>query len=255
MNTNYRRKIIAGNWKMNKPPRETKEYIVSLKPIIPKVRKCDIAVCVPTICIPAAVQATRDSRIRIGAENCNAASSGVYTGEISADMLADVGCKYVIIGHSERRKMGETDADVNAKVMAALKAGLIPIMCCGENLIQREAKITAEYIGIQIKLGLAGIPEEMVHKIIYAYEPVWTIGTGLTATPEQAEEICKLIRTTIRKTYNASCARHTSILYGGPINENNAFDFFAQPDIDGGLIGDASLIPEKFAKIIEAANQ
>jgi triosephosphate isomerase len=171
-------------------------------------------------------------------------------------MLVDAGCKYVIIGHSERREMyGETDADVNAKVHAALEAGLIPIMCCGETLEQREAGITNEHIAMQIKLGLAGVSEEKIRKVIIAYEPIWAIGTGRTATPEQAEEVCEHIRTVVRKLYSSKNARAISILYGGSMNEKNAFELLAQPDIDGGLIGGASLVPEKFVKIIEAANQ
>ena len=160
-----------------------------------------------------------------------------------------------IIGHSERRAMGETDADVNAKVLAALNAGLTPIMCCGESLEQRQSGITTEWITMQIKLGLAGVPEDKIRKVIIAYEPIWAIGTGLTATPDQAEEVCENIRTVVRKLYSSKNARAISILYGGSMNDKNAFELLAQPDIDGGLIGGASLVPEKFVKIIEAANQ
>ena len=255
MNRKYRKTVIAGNWKMNKTPSETKEFMTQFKAIMPKGRWCDIALCVPAVCIPAAVRAMRETRVGIGAENVNANASGAYTGEIAANMLVDAGCKYVIIGHSERRAMGETDADVNAKVLAALEAGLVPIMCCGETLEQREAGITAEHIAMQIKLGLQGVSEDKIRKVVIAYEPIWAIGTGKTATPEQAEEVCEHIRTVIRKLYGAKIARATSILYGGSMNEKNAFELLAQPDIDGGLIGGASLIPEKFVKIIEAANQ
>ena len=255
MNRKYRKTVIAGNWKMNKTPSQTKEFMAQLKAILPKGRWCDIALCVPAVCIPAAVRAVRETRIGIGAENCNPNPSGAYTGEISTEMLTDAGCKYVIIGHSERRAMGETDADINAKVHAALNAGLIPILCCGESLEQREAGITNEWITMQIKLDLAGITEDKIRKVIIAYEPIWAIGTGKTATPEQAEEVCEHIRTVIRKLYGAKIARATSILYGGSMNEKNAFELLAQPDIDGGLIGGASLVPEKFVQIIEAANQ
>ena len=185
----------------------------------------------------------------------NANASGAYTGEIAANMLVDAGCKYVIIGHSERRAMGETDADVNDKVLAALEAGLIPIVCCGESLEQRETGITEEWITMQIKSALRNVPEEKIRKVIIAYEPIWAIGTGRTATPEQAEEVCESIRTVIRKLYSSKNARAISILYGGSMNDKNAFELLAQPDIDGGLIGGASLVPEKFVKIIEAANQ
>ena len=255
MNRKYRKTVIAGNWKMNKTPSQTKEFMQQLKGILPKGRWCDIALCVPAVCIPAAVRTMRETRVGIGAENCNANPSGAYTGEISTEMLVDAGCKYVIIGHSERRAMGETDADVNAKVLAALEAGLIPIMCCGESLEQREADITAEHIAMQIKLGLAGVSEDKIRKVVIAYEPIWAIGTGRTATPEQAQEVCESIRAVVRKLYSSKNARAISILYGGSMNEKNAYELLAQPDIDGGLIGGASLVPEKFVQIIEAANQ
>ena len=255
MNRKYRKTVIAGNWKMNKTPSETKEFMTNFKAMMPKGRWCDIALCVPAVCIPAAVRAMRETRVGIGAENCNANASGAYTGEIATNMLVDAGCKYVIIGHSERRAMGETDADVNAKVLAALEAGLTPIMCCGESLEQREADITAEWIAMQIKLGLKGVPEDKIRKVVIAYEPIWAIGTGRTATPEQAQEVCESIRAVVRKLYSSKNARAISILYGGSMNEKNAFELLAQPDIDGGLIGGASLVPEKFVQIIEAANQ
>ena len=194
-----RKKIIAGNWKMNKTPSQTKEFMTQLKAILPKGRWCDVALCVPAVCIPAAVRAMRETRVGIGAENCHAAAKGAYTGEIATDMLVDAGCKYVIIGHSERREMGETDAQVNAKVLAALEAGLIPIMCCGETLEQRQNGVTTEHIAMQIKLGLKDVSEDKIRKVVIAYEPIWAIGTGLTATPEQAEEVCEHIRAVVRK--------------------------------------------------------
>ena len=255
MNRKYRKTVIAGNWKMNKTPSETKEFMTAFKAMLPKGRWCDIALCVPAVCIPAAVRVMRETRVGIGAENVNQNASGAYTGEIAANMLVDAGCKYVIIGHSERRAMGETDAMINAKVKAALGAGLIPILCCGESLEQREGNITEEWITMQIKNALAGLEEAEMRKIIIAYEPIWAIGTGRTASPEQAEEVCESIRAVIRKLYGSKVARATSILYGGSINEKNAHDLLAQPDIDGGLIGGASLVPEKFLAIIEAANQ
>ena len=255
MNRKYRKTVIAANWKMNKTPSETKAFMTEFKGLMPKGRWCDIALCVPAVCIPAAVRAMRESRVGIGAENCNANASGAYTGEIATNMLVDAGCKYVIIGHSERRAMGETDADVNAKVLAALEAGLTPIMCCGESLEQREADITAEWIAMQIKLGLQGVSEDKIRKVVIAYEPIWAIGTGRTATPEQAQEVCESIRSVVRKLYSSKNARAISILYGGSMNEKNAYELLAQPDIDGGLIGGASLVPEKFVQIIEAANQ
>ena len=255
MNRKYRKTVIAGNWKMNKTPSETKEFMAAFKAMLPKGRWCDIALCVPAVCIPAAVRAMRETRVGIGAENCNQNASGAYTGEVATNMLVDAGCKYVIIGHSERRAMGETDKDVNEKVLAALDAGLIPILCCGESLEQRELGITEEFITMQIKSALAGVDESRVRKVVIAYEPSWAIVTGRTATPEQAEEVCESIRSVIRKLYGSKIARATSILYGGSMNDKNAYDLLAQPDIDGGLIGGASLVPEKFLKIIEAANQ
>ena len=255
MNRKYRKTVIAANWKMNKTPTETKAFFTEFKNIMPKGRWCDIAFCVPAVCIPAAVRAMRETRVGIGAENCNAAASGAYTGEIATNMLVDAGCKYVIVGHSERRAMGETDADVNAKIKAVLEADLQPIFCCGESLEQRRAGITEDWISLQIKAGLNGIDEKKIKKVIIAYEPIWAIGTGLTATPEQAEEVCRNIRTVVRKLYGAKIARAISILYGGSMNDGNAYDLLAQPDIDGGLIGGASLVASKFVKIIEAANQ
>ena len=255
MNRRYRKTIIAGNWKMNKTASETKKFAEELKTILPKAKWCDVVVCVPAVNIPAAMKAFKDVRVSVGAQNVFYEKSGAYTGEVSADMLKDLGVKYVIIGHSERRAMGETDADVNAKVLTALNAGLTPIMCCGESLEQRQSGITTEWITMQIKLGLAGVPEDKIRKVIIAYEPIWAIGTGLTATPDQAEEVCENIRTVVRKLYSSKNARAISILYGGSMNDKNAFELLAQPDIDGGLIGGASLVPEKFVKIIEAANQ
>ena len=250
MNRKYRKTVIAGNWKMNKTPSETKEFMTQLKAILPKGRWCDVALCVPAVCIPAAVRAMRETRVGIGAENCNANASGAYTGEIATNMLVDAGCKYVIIGHSERRAMGETDADVNAKVLAALNAGLTPIMCCGESLEQRQSGITTEWITMQIKLGLAGVPEDKIRKVIIAYEPIWAIGTGRTATDEQAQEVCFNIRENLRAQYGALVSRKVCILYGGSMNAKNCAGLLAQPDIDGGLIGGASLKVDDFAAII-----
>ena len=256
MNRRYRKTIIAGNWKMNKTPSETKAFAEQFKAILPKTKWCDIVVCAPTVDLSAAVRAFKDSRIAVGAENVYFEKSGAYTGEISADMLADLGVRYVIVGHSERRALfGETDEIVNKKVLAALEAGLNPIICVGESLAQREMGVTMELIALQVKSALAGVSAEQMRRCVIAYEPIWAIGTGKTATPEQAEEVCESIRTVIRKLYGAKIARAISILYGGSMNEKNAYDLLAQPDIDGGLIGGASLVPEKFVKIIEAANQ
>ena len=255
MNRKYRKTVIAGNWKMNKTPTETKAFMTEFKTIMPRGRWCDVALCVPAVCIPAAVRAMRETRIGIGAENCNANASGAYTGEIAANMLLDAGCKYVILGHSERRAVGETNADVNAKVLAALENGLIPIMCVGESLEQREMDLTMEYVAYQVKAALSGIDATQLRRCIIAYEPIWAIGTGKTATAEQAQEVCESIRAVIRGIYGARPARAVSILYGGSMNAKNAAELLAQPDIDGGLIGGASLKPVDFATIIAATNQ
>ena len=194
--------------------------------------------------------------IYVLAENCHFKKSGAFTGEISADMLKEMGVEYVIIGHSERRQyFAETDLTVNRRTKAALAAGLKVILCVGEMLAEREDGITEDVVELQTVAAFTGISAEDAKNVIIAYEPVWAIGTGKTATPEQAEEVCESIRTVIRKLYGAKVARAISILYGGSMNEKNAYDLLAQPDIDGGLIGGASLVPEKFVKIIEAASQ
>ena len=256
MNRRYRKTIIAGNWKMNKTASETKQFAEELKSIMPKAKWCDVLVCVPSVNIPAAMRAFKDMRICVGAENVFYEKSGAYTGEISAEMLKDLGVKYVIIGHSERRQyFGETDIIVNKKVHAALEAGLHPIICVGESLEQRELGVTMELISLQVKSALAGVSAEKLRKCVIAYEPVWAIGTGKTATPEQAGEVCTFIRATIRHMYGARIARSITIQYGGSMNPGNAATLLSQPDIDGGLIGGAALDPEKFVEIINAANQ
>ena len=256
MNRKYRKTIIAGNWKMNMLASQVKPFAEELKTIIPKAKWCETVVCVPFVMIPAAIKAFKDTRVAIGAENLNENEKGAYTGEVSANMLADLGVKYVIIGHSERRQYyGETDISVNKKVHAALNAGLNPIVCVGESLEQRELDITIELITLQVKTALANVPAEKMRKIVIAYEPIWAIGTGKTATAEQANEVCSAIRAVIRNLYDARVARAVTIQYGGSMNEKNAAELLAQPDIDGGLIGGASLVPEKFAAIMNAANQ
>ena len=256
MNRRYRKTIIAGNWKMNMTASETKKFAEELKAIMPKAKWCDVVVCVPAVNIPAAIKAFKDLRVSVGAENVFYEKSGAYTGEVSADMLKDLGVKYVIIGHSERRQyFGETDFTVNKKVAAALEAGLHPIICVGETLEQRELGITMELIALQLKSALAGVPAEKVRKCVIAYEPVWAIGTGKTATAQQAGEVCTAIRATIRGLYGARVARSVTIQYGGSMNPKNAQELLAQPDVDGGLIGGAALKPEQFVEIIHAANQ
>ena len=256
MNRRYRKTIIAGNWKMNKTATETKKFAEELKAIMPRAKWCESVVCVPYVNIPAALKAFKDMRVSIGAENLYYEPSGAFTGEVSADMLKDLGVKYVIIGHSERRQyFGETDIIVNKKVHAALEAGLHPIICVGESLEQREMDVTMELIALQVKSALSGVSAEKARKCIIAYEPIWAIGTGKTATSEQAGEVCSNIRATIRSLYGARVARSVTIQYGGSMNPKNAAELLAQPDIDGGLIGGAALKPEQFVDIINAANQ
>ena len=256
MNRKYRKTVIAGNWKMNKLPSEIKAFAEELKTHVPRAKWCDMVVCVPAVMIPAAVKAFKDSKVHVGAQDVSAFESGAYTGECSAAQIADAGAKYVIVGHSERRQYhGETDARINAKAKAVLAQKLIPIVCVGETLEEREMGITLELVTLQIKTILADIPAEQVRKLVVAYEPVWAIGTGKTATAEQAGEVCTAIRTVIRKMHGARTARAVTIQYGGSMNAKNAEELLAQPDIDGGLVGGASLKPADFAQIVMAANQ
>ena len=218
--------------------------------------KATVLLCVPAINIRVAKQAAENSIINIGAENCHWAESGAYTGEISADMLADLGVRYVIVGHSERRALfGETDEIVNKKVHAALSAGLNPIICVGESLNQREMGVTMELIALQVKSALAGVSAEQMRRCVIAYEPIWAIGTGKTATGEQAAEVCTYIRALIRAQYGARVARSVTVQYGGSMKSENARELLSHEDIDGGLIGGASLEPNSLMEIVHAANQ
>ena len=256
MNLKYRKTIIAGNWKMNKTLTETKAFADALKPQLGRHKWCEVVLCVPGVNIPGAVRLFKDTRVSIGGETCHYEASGAFTGEVTVEMLKDVGAKYVIIGHSERRQYyNETDFTVNKKVHAAIEAGLIPIICVGESLEQRELGVTMELIAYQVKCALANVAPEKVRHIVIAYEPLWAIGTGKTATAEQAGEVCQAIRTVIRKEYGAHVARSVTIQYGGSMNAKNAQELLAQPDVDGGLIGGAALKPADFVTIIEAANQ
>ena len=235
---------------------ETRKFAEELKRIMPRAKWCDTVICVPACNITAAVKAFKELRISVGAENLYFEEKGAYTGEISAAMLRDLGVKYVIVGHSERRQyFGETDTAVNRKVHAALDAGLSPIICVGESESQREMGVTQDWIALQVKTALYGVPAERLRRCIIAYEPIWAIGTGKTATAQQAGEVCTAIRATIRGLYGARVARSVTIQYGGSMNPKNAQELLAQPDVDGGLIGGASLKPEQFVEIIHAANQ
>ncbi len=256
MNRRYRKTIIAGNWKMNNTITEMKAFAEELKPIMPRGKWCNVVLCVPAINITTAVRLFKDCHIAIGAETCHEAKSGAYTGEITAEMIKDAGAKYVIIGHSERREYyNETDFTVNKKVHAALDAGLYPIVCVGESLEHRELGVTMELIAYQVKTALANVPADKMRHVVIAYEPLWAIGTGKTATSEQAGEVCQAIRACIRKLYGAHVARSVTVQYGGSMNAKNAEELLAQPDVDGGLIGGASLKPADFVAIITAANQ
>ena len=256
MNRRYRKTVIAGNWKMNKTPTETKAFAETFKALLPRTKWCDIVLCVPAADLSAAVRAFKDSRIAVGAQNIYFEKSGAYTGEISAQMLTDLGVRYVIVGHSERRALfGETDEIVNKKVLAALDAGLNPIICVGESLAQREMGVTMELIALQVKSALAGVPAEQMRRCIIAYEPIWAIGTGRTATSEQAEEVCASIRALLRAKYGARVARSVTIQYGGSMKPDNAAELLSHENVDGGLIGGASLTPEALMEIVHAANQ
>lgn len=241
---------------MHKTASETRVFAESLKSALPRTKRCSIILCIPYINIPAAMKVLKDSRIAVAAQNVHWASSGAYTGEVSADMLVDLGVRYVLIGHSERREYyGENDLSVNKKIRASLDAGLRPILCVGELLEQRELNVTADLISYQVKSALSGVTAEEMRHITIAYEPIWAIGTGKTATPEQANEVCAIIRSVLRSLYGARIARATTIQYGGSMNPKNAAALLAQPDVDGGLIGSASLDPSDFLQIIFAANQ
>ena len=256
MNLRYRKTIIAGNWKMNLNAEEAKKFITQLKTKATKAKWCDVVLCVPFLQIPAAVRAAKHTKIAIGAQNCHYEENGAYTGEISCKMLAEAGVKYVIIGHSERRRdNNETDTTVNKKVLAALQAGLRPIICVGETLEMRDNDVTLDVVRMQVKTALRGVMHDQIRRVTIAYEPIWAIGTGYTATAEQANEVNEAIRAVLRDHYGARLARAVSVLYGGSMNTANAAELLAQPDVDGGLIGGASLKTESFEKIIEAANQ
>ncbi|HJA93204.1 MAG TPA: triose-phosphate isomerase [Candidatus Eisenbergiella merdipullorum] len=244
-----RRKIIAGNWKMNMTPSQAVELINTLKPLV-VTDDADVVFCVPAIDIIPAVEAAKGSNIEIGAENMYFEEKGAYTGEIAPDMLTDAGVKYVIIGHSERREyFAETDETVNKKVLKAFEHGLTPIICCGETLTQREQGITIDWIRQQIKIAFLNVTADQAKTAVIAYEPIWAIGTGKTATTEQAEEVCAAIRACIGEIYDEATAEAIRIQYGGSVNAATAPELFAQPDIDGGLVGGASLKPD-FGKIV-----
>ena len=245
--------IIAGNWKMNKLPSETYDFVKEVVDAT-KGATCEVVCCTPYVCLAQAVKAAEGTHVKIGAENLHFEDKGAFTGEVSADMLKDLGVTYVIIGHSERRQyFAETDETVNKKVVKALEKDLLPILCVGESLEEREAGITMDLITIQIKKAFAGISADDAKKVVIAYEPIWAIGTGKTATDEQAEEVCAEIRKVLASLYDDATAKEITIQYGGSMNAGNAEGLLAKENIDGGLIGGASLKSADFAVIVKAA--
>lgn len=255
MNKKLRKAVIAGNWKMNKNRKEAKELIENLKPLV-KDADCEVIICVPFTNLETALEACAGSKIKVGAQNCHWAASGAFTGEISAGMLSEMGINYVVIGHSERRQhFGETNETVNKRVRAALDHGLNVILCVGELLEQREQSITEEICSMQVKIALEGVSADELGRIIIAYEPVWAIGTGKTATSEQAEEVNGFIRTAVEKLYGKETADKITVQYGGSMNAANAGELLGKENVDGGLIGGASLKAEDFAEIVKAASK
>ena len=247
-----RKAIIAGNWKMNKTMAETKAMITELAPLV-KDATCDVVLCVPFTDLQTAKKAAKGTNIKIGAENVHWAEKGAFTGEVSADMLKELKVEYVIIGHSERRQyFGETDETVNKRVQAALNAKIKPIVCVGETEEERENGLTEKVLERQLVEGLKGFKSKDFDKIVIAYEPVWAIGTGKTATADQAQDMHAHIRNVIAEKYGKELADNTSILYGGSCKPSNAKELFAKPDVDGGLIGGAALKADSFMGIIEA---
>ena len=255
MNKALRKAVIAGNWKMNKTRPEAKALIEELKPLVADAG-CEVIACVPFTNLETVLAAAAGSNIRVGAQNCHFEKSGAFTGEISADMLVEMGVEYVVLGHSERRQyFGETDETVNKRLTAALAAGLKVILCVGEMLADRENGITEELVALQTKIALKGVSKEDLKKVIIAYVPVWAIGTGKTATAGQANEVCAVIRGVIAKIYDQEAADGITIQYGGSMNAKNAAELVAQPDVDGGLIGGASLKAADFSVIVKAATE
>lgn len=242
--------IIAGNWKMNKTPSEAVALIEELKPLV-KDAKIDVVVCPTFVCLDAVLKATKGTNIKVGAQNMYFEESGAFTGEVAPNMLQELGVDYVVIGHSERRQyFAETDETVNLKVKAAFAHNLLPIVCCGETLEEREANVTNEVIGKQIKLDLAGLTKQQAEKVVIAYEPIWAIGTGKTATDDQANETIGAIRNTVEEVYGKEVAEKVRIQYGGSVKPGTIKAQMAKPEIDGALVGGASLKAADFSAIV-----
>lgn len=255
MKKELRKAVIAGNWKMNNTPSQTTALINEMKPLVADA-DCEVVLCVPYIDIPAAVEAAKGSNIKIGAENVHFKASGAYTGEVSTDMLKEAGVEYVVIGHSERRTyFGETDQTVNLRSLAALNAGLKAIICVGETLEQRELGYTETLLKFQTKMALTNVKPEQLKNVIIAYEPVWAIGTGVTATADQADEGNGFVRAAIAEAYGAELAETVTVQYGGSMNAKNAEELVSKVNVDGGLIGGASLKAQDFSVIVKAASK
>ena len=259
MNCNYRRAHIIGNWKTSKTPLQTIEYIKTLKSLMPRTKNYEVGLCVPPVSICDARRTSREVRIHVGVENCQLNEEAAYTGELPAEMLSGVGVKYVLLGHSERRALGETDKNINFKVKAVLNADMRPVICVGEAENHRENDVAFEWVALQVKLALAGIPAALMGRVIFVYEPICDKGVEAVVTPERAAEMCAWIRKVIRQKYKIDgggvISRKVSILYGGYITEENAEEFLSQADIDGALVGTTSLDVNKFSKIIETASR
>ncbi len=255
MNKATRKAIIAGNWKMNKTATEAAELIDALIPAV-KDADCEVVICTPFTSLVTAVEKCKGTNIHVGAENVHFEKSGAFTGEISAGMLVDLGVEYVITGHSERRQyFAETDETVNKRTKAALEAGLKVIVCVGESLAQREQGVTEELVRMQTKIALGGVSAEEMKRVVIAYEPVWAIGTGRTATADQAQEVCAAIRKVLGELYGEAVAEATTVQYGGSMNAGNADELLSKKDVDGGLIGGASLKADAFGAIVAAASK
>ena len=255
MNKATRKAVIAGNWKMNKTPAQAAALIDEMLPLV-KDADCEVVICVPYVDLAVAVEKCKGSNVKVGAQNVHFKANGAYTAEISAEMLKEVGCEYVITGHSERRQyFGETDETVNLRTLAGLNAGLKVIVCVGETLTQREQGITAELVALQTKIALKDVTAEQMANVIIAYEPVWAIGTGKTATAEQAQEVCAIVRDVVAELYGKEVAEATTVQYGGSMNAGNADELLGKLDVDGGLIGGASLKAPDFATIVAAASK
>lgn len=254
MNKSTRHAVIAGNWKMNNDRAASKTLIDELKPLVAHAN-CDVVICVPFTDLEISLNETKGTNIKVGAQNCHYEKSGAFTGEVSADMLKELGVSYVVLGHSERRQyFGETDATVNLRVKAAIEAGLNAIVCVGETLKDRENGITSELVIMQTKIALKDLTKQQMKNIIIAYEPVWAIGTGKTATADQAVEVCKIIRNTVSEMFGDDVSNALTIQYGGSMNPKNCEELLSKEDIDGGLIGGASLKASDFAEIVDAAS-